>query len=370
MKRIKVGIIGQGRSGRDIHRHLFETQPALQERFEVVAVADPIPERRKIDGIIPSPNFKEYDDYKEMICDREIELFINASRSPWHIPISIELLKAGRDVICEKPLARHVADVEKLEAAVRESGRFFAVFQQTRFRPLFSKTFEIVKSGVLGRIVMVKIEYNSFGRRWDWQTIQDMNGGELMNTAPHPLDQILALWDIFGVSDPERIFARLEKCCNSGDAEDFVKVILEGSGHPLIDLEVSRQCLFPGKMYQVFGTAGSLAADGNTAEWKYYVPADAPERPLHPDTLEQAGRLPVYCSESLEFYSEKWTAPDSASSFDDWGTRYYLDIYKALTEGTPIEVQLSQIRRQIAVIEECRRQNPLPKTVTVPPGTF
>ena len=43
MKRIRVGIIGQGRSGRNIHRHLFETQEQLKARFEVVAVADYIP---------------------------------------------------------------------------------------------------------------------------------------------------------------------------------------------------------------------------------------------------------------------------------------------------------------------------------------
>lgn len=45
MKKIKVGIIGQGRSGRNIHRHLLECCPLLQERFDVVAVADPIEER-------------------------------------------------------------------------------------------------------------------------------------------------------------------------------------------------------------------------------------------------------------------------------------------------------------------------------------
>lgn len=370
MKRFKVGIIGQGRSGRDIHRHLFECCAPLQERFDVVAVADPIPERCANTNPGVNPECRHYSDYRELLRSCGAELIVNSSRSHRHADISAEAMEAGYHVICEKPLAPRVSDFDALMKVKEKTGRFFAVFQQARFRPLYRKICEVIRSGVLGRIVMVKVAYDSFGRRWDWQTIQEMNGGELMNTAPHPLDQIVALWDIFGASDPERIFARLEKCCNSGDAEDFVKVILQGEGHPLIDLEVSKQCLFPGRMYQVFGTAGSLVADGNTAEWKYYVPADAPDRPLHPDTLEREGRLPVYCSEKLNFYSEQWTAPDSAAAFDDWGTRYYLDIYKALTEGTPIEVQLSQIRRQIAIIEECKRQNPLPKTVTVPPGTF
>ena len=51
-------------------------------------------------------------------------------------------------------------------------------------------------------------------------------------------------------------------------------------------------------------------------------------------------------------------------------TKYYINIYDAMTKGTPLKVKLSQIRRQIAIIEECHRQNPLPKTVAVPEGTI
>ncbi|MBR4664716.1 MAG: Gfo/Idh/MocA family oxidoreductase, partial [Lentisphaeria bacterium] len=284
MKRIKVGIIGQGRSGRNIHRHLFETQPELQKRFEVIAVADPIPERRKLDGITPSPKFQEYDDYKKMIKNEEIELFINASRSPGHIPISIELLKAGRNVISEKPLARHVADVEKLEKAIKQSGKFFAVFQQTRFRPLFRKSFEIMKSGILGRIVMVKIEYNGFSRRWDWQTIQDMCAGELLNTGPHPLDLALQFYGD-GEADPEQIFCKMDRANTFGDAEDHIKLLLAGKGHPTIDMEVSRCCMFPGNTFNIYGTNGGLKANGDEITWRYFKPDEAPEQKLVKEPL-------------------------------------------------------------------------------------
>ena len=362
MKRIKVGIIGQGRSGRNIHRNLFENQPELRKRFEVIAVADPIPERRKLDGITPSPKFQEYDDYKKMIKNEEIELFINASRSPGHIPISIELLKAGRNVISEKPLARHVADVEKLEKAIKQSGKFFAVFQQTRFRPLFRKSFEIMKSGILGRIVMVKIEYNGFSRRWDWQTIQDMCAGELLNTGPHPLDLALQFYGD-GEADPEQIFCKMDRANTFGDAEDHIKLILAGKGHPTIDMEVSRCCMYPGNTFNIYGTNGGLKANGDEITWRYFKPEEAPEQKLVKEPLEKEGRLPVYCSEKLGFYEEHWKAPESALGFDDWGTKYYKNIYDAYTKGTPLVVSLAQVKRQIRVIEECHRQNPLPKFV-------
>ena len=54
----------------------------------------------------------------------------------------------------------------------------------------------------------------------------------------------------------------------------------------------------------------------------------------------------------------------------EYGHAQDVNIYDAITKGTPIAVKLSQIRRQIAIIEECHKQNPLPKFVKVPEGTL
>ena len=362
MKRIRVGIIGQGRSGRNIHRNLFEHQPSLQKRFEVVAVADPIPERRKMDDITPSPDFKEFDNHEDMLNDKSLnlDLVVNSSRSMDHIPISIELLEKGFNVICEKPLGRHVADVERLEAAIKKSGKFFAVFQQTRFRPLFRKIREVIKSGCLGRIVMVKIAYCGFKRRWDWQTIQDMCAGELLNTGPHPLDLALQFYGD-GEADPEQIFCKMDRANTFGDAEDHVKLLLAGKGHPTIDMEVSNCCMYPDNQFVVYGTRGGLKGHGGEVSWRYYKEAESPERALVREPLEGPGRMPVYCSEKLSYYEEHWTAPEKALGFDHWGTGYYENIYEAITKGAPLEVTLEQVKRQVRVIEECHRQNPFPK---------
>ena len=368
MKKIKVGIISQGRSGGQIHRHLFECCPKLQERFDVVAVADPIAERCVSTNIGSNPDCRIYSDYRELLQDKNVELVVNACRSHKHADISIEAMRAGYEVVCEKPLAKQVSEVDRVLAVQKETGKFFAVFQQARFRPIVTKIREVIQSGILGKIISVKVTYAGFGRRWDWQTVQDLNGGELLNTAPHPLDQMIAIWDIFGASEPERIFARLERVNNTGDAEDYVKVIFDSKDHPLFDLEVTKQSLFPGRMYQVYGTNGSLAADGNTVEWKYFIPEDAPVHETCIETLEGEGRMPLYCGEKLDFDSEVWNADDSMTGFDYWGDRFYRNIYNALTAGEPLEVRLSQVRRQVAIIEECYRQNPLEKFITVPEG--
>ncbi len=358
MKKIRVGIIGQGRSGRNIHRHMFETQQKLKERFDVVAIADFIPERMEMDGITPYPGLKKYADYKEMLQDKTIDLIVNATRSFDHVPVSIEALEAGFNVVSEKPLARHVADVDKIADAVKRTGKFFAVFQQSRFRPVFRKALEVMQSGILGRPVMVKIAYNGFGRRWDWQTIQDMCAGELLNTGPHPLDQAL---QFYGDADPEQVVCHMDRANTFGDAEDHIKLLLMGKGHPTIDFEVSRCCMFPGNTYEIYGTNGGLKANASEVTWKYFLPSEAPTQHLIPEPLEDAGRLPIYCGEQLHFYEEKWTVPEYAMGFDCWGTKYYEQVYDALVHGKPMEITLDQVRRQIRVIEECHRQNPFPK---------
>ncbi|MCQ2396918.1 MAG: Gfo/Idh/MocA family oxidoreductase [Lentisphaeria bacterium] len=351
MKKIRIGIIGQGRSGWDIHGAGL-TRPKLRECFQVVAVCDRIKERTE--DAVKAHGCKAYTDYKELLNDPKVDLVVNSTQSLDHIPVSIEALKAGKMVLCEKPLGRHVADVEKLESVIKKTGKFFAVFQQSRFAPTYRKVLEIMNSGLLGRIVMVKIAFNGFARRWDWQTLQEMCAGSLLNTGPHPLDQALQL---MGDVDPEKITCYMDRANTFGDAEDHVKLLMSAKGHPVIDLEVSSCTHFQQYVYQVYGTNGSLSGDHNKLQWTWFDPAEAPVQKLVREPLP--GR--AYCTEPLNFYEGSWQTSEEGAGFQSRVEKFYLNLYSAITKGTPLEVPLYQVKRQIAVIEECHRQNPLSK---------
>ena len=352
MKKIRVGIIGQGRSGRNIHGVSLE-RPKLREKFEIAAVADLRPDRTR-ESCENNPGCKAYTDYREMLKNPELDLIVNASMSPDHTGISIEALEAGYAVLSEKPLARHVADVDRLSDANRRTGRFFAVFQQSRFAPAFRKIREVMDSGILGRIVQIRMAFNGFARRWDWQTLQDMCAGNLLNTGPHPLDQALQL---MGDIEPDRIFCLMDRAHTFGDAEDHVKLLMSAQGHPSVDLEISSCSMYNPHVYSVYGTCGCLAGSHTELEWKYFLPEEAPEQHLIRTPLDNR----AYCSETLSFYEGKWTSSPEGADFNSRVERFYENLYGALVHGTPLEVTLEQVRRQIAVIEECHRQNPLPK---------
>ncbi|MBI2438305.1 MAG: Gfo/Idh/MocA family oxidoreductase, partial [Lentisphaerae bacterium] len=162
-------------------------------------------------------NCAVYRDYHALLQRRDLDLIVNATYSDLHAPISLKFLKAGYNVLCEKPLAATVKEVNQLIAAARKSRKVLAIFQQSRFAPYFLQLQKVIQSGVLGRIVQISIAFNGFSRRWDWQTLKSHNGGSLANTGPHPLDQ--ALW-LFGEGQPE-VACFMDHTDNSfGDAED------------------------------------------------------------------------------------------------------------------------------------------------------
>jgi predicted dehydrogenase len=354
MKQLKVCILGQGRSGRDIHGIFFLRNP---EMFKVAAVVEPLEERRK--RAEKEYGCDVYEDYRSILGRRDLDLVLNATPSHLHVPITLELLKNGFNTLCDKPLARSVQEVDMLIEASENSGKLFAIFQQSRYAPYFLQVRKVIDSGILGRIVQINIAFNGFSRRWDWQTLQEFNGGSLLNTGPHPLDQALQL---FGTDVMPEITCIMDRANTFGDAEDHVKLILRGSGCPTVDVEISSCCAYPCFTYNVYGTRGGLRGSMTHLDWKYFIQEEAPEQKLIRTPLEKEDGTPAYCQEQLKWYEESWDIPEEQKVlFDTLSKAYYTMLYKVITEGARLEVTPQQVRRQIAVIEECHRQNPLKK---------
>jgi len=349
MKQIKVGIIGQGRSGRDIHGRYLKTD----KRYKIVAVTEALSDRRR--RASEEYDCDIYSDHRRMLKRDDLDLVVNSSYSHMHVPISIEILKAGTNCLCEKPAAKRAKDVDRMAATAAKTGKLLAVYQNSRFAPYFLQIQKVINSDVLGRIVQVNIAFNGFSRRYDWQTLQEFNGGNLLNTGPHPLDQGLQL---FGEGYPE-VFCFMDRANTVGDAEDHVKLLLRGEDRPLINIEVSSCCAYPCYTYNIYGTRGGLKGTPGAMEWKYYLPKESRKPRLKRRPIAKPDGTPAYCSSNITWHTRKWEKPQD---FDDMillmGGSYYSMLYKTLTEGAPMEVTLDQVRRQIWVIEQAHKQNP------------
>ncbi len=332
---VTVGIVGLGRSGWDIHAAALQRIP---ERYRVVAVTDLIEARRQQATEVLS--CRAYSNPADLFADPEVELVIVASPNYLHPVHTIAALQAGKAVVCEKPVAPRLVDLDSMIAAAERTGNLFTVFQNRRYDPGFRKIKEVIASGKLGRIVEIKISAHSFGRRWDWQTLRGYAAGQLRNNGVHFLDHAV---ELMGFAEPE-VFSHLERTLALGDAEDYVKVILRAPGAPLVDLEMSPVCAYPQDLWLILGTRGTLAGVDGKLRWKYCLPDEMPPRTLRTEPTPDRS----YNADRLTLHEETWAMSESDTPAN---VAYYLDLYHTLREGAPLPVTPASARRVMSIID-------------------
>lgn len=358
MKKLRMAIIGQGRSGRDIHGAFLRTEE--NTLFDVVAVVELEAERRDL-ALVEYPGCEVFEDYRDLFGRKDIDLVLNDTFSEMHYPITKELLENGFNVLVEKPMARNYYECNDIMNIAKEKGVVLAVFQQSLYAPAFEKSLEIAKSGILGDIQQVSIRYNSLHRRWDWQTLQSRLAGSLYNTGPHPIGYGLAFLDF---SDDFRVeFSKLGCCLTSGDGDDYAKLILTAPGKPVVDIELSAVDPYTDYKFLIQGSKGTLKASMDKYSMKYVVDGENEERPVIFETIKDSEGKPGYCVEDLithEVVDEPFEGGANAS-FSLAVRKFYEMLYRTITEGKPLEITPEMIAKVVRVIETAHAQNPLPK---------
>ncbi|MBU2495182.1 MAG: Gfo/Idh/MocA family oxidoreductase [Candidatus Omnitrophota bacterium] len=339
MEKVKVGIAGLGRSGWGIHADLLGKLP---EKYQVVAVCDPDKTRRGE----AEKRFKcrSYPNLTLLLKDKETELIVIATPSTQHATNVIQALKTGKNVVCEKPMATKLSDADQMIEIAKKTKKILSVFQNRRYAPDFVKVREVINSGKLGRIVLIKISWNGFSRRWDWQTLKKFGGGTLNNTCPHAIDQALQL---LGEEEP-KVFCHLDKTLTLGDADDHVKIVFQTKKGPMVDLEVSSCCAYPQDIWCIMGTKGGLHGDFGKLSWKFFNPAELPKRKV--ETAPTSDRS--YNSEKIPWQEETWELSKDKSP---GSLGFYTDLYHTLKKGKPLLITPESARRVMWVIEKCHK---------------
>ncbi len=353
MSKLNLAIIGQGRSGRDIHGRYFKSDANTNYNVAYVVEYDP---ERKERALSEYPGCEVFDDYKKLYDKKDIDLVINASYSQEHYSVTKDLLENGFNVVVEKPFARSRYECDNLIKIAKEKNLVLAVFQQSFFAPFYIFAKEVIKSGKLGRITQVDITYSNFARRWDWQTTQVKMGGNIYNTGPHPIGLALGFLDFD--KDYRIAFSKLDRVLNSGDSDDYAKMILTAPGKPVVDVEISSNDAFPATTLKVLGSKGSLKSTLTEYEMKYIIDGENPPQPLILESLKTEEGYPAYCGEKLITHEEKGTFDGTA--FDVGTSSFYEMMYERLVNGKDLTVKPEHAAEVINVIEQVHAENPLP----------
>ena len=212
--RLGIGVIGSGGRGRLLTSY-FKEVPNVEMR----GVCD-VYEVNLQKGIeAAGPNAKAYHDYHDMLASRGIDAVIVATPDHWHAQMTIDAVRAGKDVYVEKPMCHKIDEGFAVIKAVRETGRIVQVGTQRRSYDIFLEAKKVMESGAVGEVKLVNSWwYNTSparaGRRpegkldWErwlgsapkrpldwlrfsnWYYFWDYSGGLMIGQAAHIIDAI------------------------------------------------------------------------------------------------------------------------------------------------------------------------------------
>lgn len=314
---ITVGIIGLGRAGWSLH---LEPISKL-EGFKIISVADPVAERTQ--EAADKVGCQQFGNLDELLQGSDAQLVVIATPSHLHYSDIKKVLSAGRHCVAEKPLALSSKEADELVALAQEKGLQLFINHTHLHNPIYNHLQAVVDSGILGPIFHAQINWCSYGRRWDWQTLKKNGGGTLNNTCPHTLSTILPLLG----SKVKSVWADLRNIKDAGDAEDHVNVFLKTENGTTGNIVVSTASAIGGNTWSLYGKYGTLVSDGANSKLKYYDPATA--APLSVIDAAAPGRQ--YLKETLEWVEKTEVVPPSPVP------KFHENILDVLTKGaTPI----------------------------------
>ena len=157
MSTLKIGVIGCGSIAK--HRHLPEY--ANNEHVEIVAVCDIVEER--VNAIAEQYNAEAYTNYEELLANSEIDAVSVCTPNYLHAPVSIAALKAGKHVLCEKPMATSKEEAEEMIQVAKQTNKKLMIAHNQRFVPSHQKARQLVASGELGKIYSFRTAFGHGG---------------------------------------------------------------------------------------------------------------------------------------------------------------------------------------------------------------
>jgi scyllo-inositol 2-dehydrogenase (NADP+) len=186
---IRVGVVGFGLGGRVFHAPLVSSVEGLELAAVVERSADLAQHRY--------PEIAIYRSYDELLKDRSIGLAVITTPSGNHFEAAQLALKAGKNVVVDKPTATSAAQIAELMRMAKSRDRLLAPFHNRRWDSDFRTVQRVVAEASLGRLV----HFESYFDRWrpaprtgSWKEDPDRGGGLLLDIGTHLVDQALVLF--------------------------------------------------------------------------------------------------------------------------------------------------------------------------------
>jgi len=215
---IRVGLIGYGFAGKTFHAPVIRCVPGLEltvvgsSRREAVLADFPDVEVCSAEEVAAHPN---------------LDLVVVATPNTSHFPLAAAALRAGKDVVVDKPFTVTLGEARELVKIAKENKRLLSVFQNRRGYSEVLATKDILESGMLGDVSHYECHMDRFrpNVRQRWRENPGPGAGLWFDLGPHLIDQALHL---FGM--PDSVNASFAVLRPGGQTDDWAHVQLNYDG--------------------------------------------------------------------------------------------------------------------------------------------
>lgn len=277
MKRLRIGMISFAHS----HAFSYYRELATIENAEVVAIADE--NRERVHSLLEHGHLSYYDDYRDMLKLPEIDAVIICSENVNHASMVMDSARAGKHVLCEKPLGVAIDEMKIMIEICSKYGVQLMTAFPCRYLPAVVETKKALERGDIGQVVAVK-GYNRGTAPEGWFVESSLSGGgAILDHTVHIADLLRWLFK----REPLAVYAEQGHLFHDLEVEDsgMVHIEFEQGMIAFIDTSWSRNRNYPfwGDMkLDIFGTEGVIHMDAfaqtnevysdleDKARWSYW----------------------------------------------------------------------------------------------------
>lgn len=210
-----VAIVGFGGMGNE-HYNIINTF----DRMDVIGTFD-IRENRQV--LAKEKNLYAYDSFDAVLNDENVDIVLIATPNDVHKDIAIASLRAGKHVICEKPVTLNSGELEEILAVANNCDQLFVVHQNRRWDEDYLAIKKLYDEKTLGDIFHVESRvHGSRGIPGDWRKEKEYGGGMLLDWGVHLVDRILLMID----EKVKNVYCKLSHV-NTTEVDDGFKIMLD-----------------------------------------------------------------------------------------------------------------------------------------------
>ena len=185
---IRVGLVGFGMAGRVFHAPLISSVEGLEFAAVVERHSDNAAERY--------PGITTYRTLDEMLADKSLGLLVVATPSGTHFETASQALKAGKNLVVDKPMSVTSGEIAQLIAVAKAGGSLLMPFHNRRWDSELQTIKKLLHEGHLGRLVYIESRLDRWRpgtTRRPWKDAPEQGGGVLLDLGTHLVDQALSL---------------------------------------------------------------------------------------------------------------------------------------------------------------------------------